>query len=149
MLWRIRAAGDVSAEKSASRIHVVGAAIVRDGRCLITQRGPAMSSPGKWEFPGGKLHPGEAAEAALAREIKEELNLDIKVGALLGTGTASDGRNRTIFLEVYTATIKNGSLKLVEHADSVWISAQQIDQFDWTEADRPILSALQSLLETA
>lgn len=126
----------------------MGAAIIKDGRCLITQRGPAMSSPGKWEFPGGKLNRGESAGAALTREINEELNLDIEVGALLGTGTASGGHNRFIFLEVYTATIKSGTLKLVEHADSVWISAREIDEFDWTDADRPILSALRDSLES-
>ena len=58
-------------------LEVVGAAIVRDGRCLVTRRGPAMSAPLKWEFPGGKVEPGESHHQALVREIKEELDVEV------------------------------------------------------------------------
>ena len=61
-------------------IHVVGAAIIEDGKILCAQRGPSMSLPLKWEFPGGKIEPGESPEEALAREIKEEINCSIEIG---------------------------------------------------------------------
>ena len=71
-----------------SSLLVVGAAIARGKKCLVTQRGPGMSLAGKWEFPGGKVESNESPRAALAREIVEELGLRISVGELLGTGTA-------------------------------------------------------------
>ena len=119
-----------------SAIRVVGAAIVREGACLVVQRGPGMSLAGKWEFPGGKVEVGESAPGALAREILEELGLEIVVGEHLGTGRATVGVKR-IVLEVYGATIAGGSLELREHSSAVWASAEQLRAFDWAEADIP------------
>lgn len=62
------------------RIRVVGAVIVSGGEVLAAQRGASMSLPGLWEFPGGKVEAGEAPQAALRREIREELSVDIRVG---------------------------------------------------------------------
>src|SRR6188768_2938488 len=117
-------------------IHVVGAAIAHGKKCLVTQRGPAMTLAGKWEFPGGKVEPGEAAPAALAREISEELNLSIAVGELLGTGQAKIGTN-VITLDVYGARIESGTLVLREHSQAQWVEAEALADFDWAEADVP------------
>jgi 8-oxo-dGTP diphosphatase len=117
-------------------IHVVGAAIAQSNKCLVTQRGPGMSLPGKWEFPGGKVEVGESAAAALVREIYEELGLDIAVGALLGTGSAKVGI-KLVKLEVYGARITGGTLALREHAQAIWASADDLIAFDWAEADIP------------
>ena len=122
-------------------VHVVGAAILRAGKCLVTQRGPAMSLPGKWEFPGGKVELGETPEAALRREIAEELGLDVQVHELLGTGTATAG-NKLITLDVYAASVSSGALVLREHARAVWASAEELYGFDWAEADVPSLAAV-------
>lgn len=130
-------------------IHVVGAAVIDGSQCLITQRSPEMSSPGKWEFPGGKVKAGESPESALAREILEELNLTIEVGTYLGNGRASAGNGVIISLDVYAATIIGGTLQLAEHSDHAWIDAQQLGDFDWADADRPILNLLRCLLEEA
>ena len=69
-------------------IHVVGAAIMHEGRCLVAQRGLQMSDAGLWEFPGGKVEPQETAAQALTREIEEELGLALAFGSLTYLGTA-------------------------------------------------------------
>ncbi len=122
-------------------IHVVGAAIVEGGRVLLTRRSPRMSLAGKWEFPGGKVEAGEAPAAALAREIREELGLEIEVGARLGRGTALHA-GRRIVLEVFLARRTGGHLALVEHEEHGWFTAPELAPLDWPEADLPILPAL-------
>lgn len=67
---------------------VVAAVIERGGRILVSQRGPGGGQPGRWEFPGGKREPGERDDAALVREIREELGVEIEVGALVWTARA-------------------------------------------------------------
>jgi 8-oxo-dGTP diphosphatase len=119
-----------------SSLHVVGAAIVQGARCLIAQRGPSMTLPGKWEFPGGKVEPGESPTAALTREIAEELGLEIRVGQLFGSGSATVG-TREIALDVYAASVVAGSVTLREHAQVVWASADELSGFDWADADVP------------
>jgi len=128
-------------------IHVVAAAIARSGRCLIAQRGPGMNLAGKWEFPGGKVEPGEGAELALVREIAEELGLRIEVGQLLGRGSARVG-DKLIELDVYAARILAGDVSLSEHARVVWASADELLSFDWAEADVPSVPAVASWLRS-
>jgi 8-oxo-dGTP diphosphatase len=121
-----------------SPLHVVGAAITRGHQCLIAQRGPHGILPGKWEFPGGKVEPGESPTTALAREIAEELGLKIQVERLLANGTASVGA-RVIALDVYAASITAGSVSLREHAQIAWVTADELPHYDWAEADVPCL----------
>lgn len=68
------------------RLHVVGAAIIEHGRCLVAQRRPEMALAGLWEFPGGKVELSELPQSALEREIREELGLAIDVGPWIGRG---------------------------------------------------------------
>jgi 8-oxo-dGTP diphosphatase len=126
-------------------IHVVGAAILERGRCLVARRGPGMSLAGQWEFPGGKVEEGEDARAALAREIREELSLEISVGDLLGIGHVDDGAVR-IRLEVYSATVERGELRLAEHSEARWIAPDEIASLDWAAADRPLLADVHRVL---
>ena len=116
---------------------VVGAAIVRDGRCLVAKRSPTMRAPGKWEFPGGKVEVGETPHDALVREISEELGVTIEVGALLGRGTATP-----IVLDVYLAALVAGEPQATEHAELRWIGPDEVEALDWAEADQPVLSGL-------
>jgi len=128
-----------------SPLHVVGAAITRGHQCLIAQRGPHGSVAGKWEFPGGKVEPGESPTTALAREIAEELNLQITVGPFLARGTATIAP-RLISLDIYAATITSGTISLREHAQFVWATADELANFDWAEADVPCLAAVAAWL---
>ncbi len=127
-------------------IHVVGAAIVAEGRCLIAQRGPQQKLAGKWEFPGGKIEPGESSPVALAREIQEELGFTIAVGALLGTADVVTELGR-IVLQVYAATIVDGSLRVAEHAQVEWVAADALAGFDWAEADVPLIAPVADWLK--
>jgi 8-oxo-dGTP diphosphatase len=104
-----------------------------------------MSLAGKWEFPGGKVEPGELPAAALAREVAEELGLEIEVAQLLGSGGATVGHH-VIHLDVYAATIFSGTVALREHAQIVWASADELPSFDWAEADVPCLLHVQDWL---
>ena len=129
-------------------IRVVGAAILRADSCLVTQRSESMAEPLQWEFPGGKVEPGESPRQALAREIDEELALTIDVGRSLGLGVHA-AKGRRIELEVFVARILSGEIELREHRSFRWIRAPEIDRLDWAAADRPILPALAETLEQA
>lgn len=119
-------------------IRVVGAAIVQGDRCLVAQRGPSQSLAGKWEFPGGKIEAAESPQAALRREIFEELGVVIAVGHALGTGqVVSNGRR--VVLEVFAASIESGAIELREHSQVIWAAASELVGFDWAEADVPIV----------
>ncbi len=123
------------------QIRVVGAAIVKDGRCLVARRGPQMSLPGKWEFPGGKVEEGESPRQALEREILEELGLVIDARDHLATGRASTDR-ATVVLEVYLASVRSGSLQLLEHDEARWVEEPALHELDWAVADLPAVRTL-------
>lgn len=126
-------------------VHVVAAALIEGGRCLVALRAPEMSSPNCWELPGGKVHPGEHPHDALAREIHEELGLIVAALAPLGRGVVPIGA-RTICLDAYLVTRVGGSLEAREHAEVRWISPDEIDQLEWAPGDVPLLGELRKVL---
>ena len=126
-------------------LHVVGAAILSGSRCLVARRGPRMSLAGQWEFPGGKVERGEPPERALAREIREELELEIEVGECLGRGEVRQG-GRTVVLDVYAARAKPGAPRLREHAEVRWVGPGELRALDWAAADVPVLPAVAARL---
>ena len=114
------------------------------GRCLVARRGQGMSSPGKWEFPGGKVEPGERPEAALAREIREELGAAVRVGDWLGRGEAIAG-SRRIVLDVFAAESESAeAFHPAEHSELRWLEASALGELDWAEADIPVLPAVKA-----
>lgn len=129
-------------------LHVVAAAIVHEGRCLVGKRLPGGSAGGCWEFPGGKVETGEAPEDALHREILEELGVHILIGDYMGRGTARGGE-RLIVLDVYSASLASERLpeNTPEHEEIRFISAAEIDEVNWASADLPLLDDLRRLLE--
>lgn len=107
-----------------------------------------MSHPLKWEFPGGKVEPGESPRDALRRELHEELGLDIEVGDHLGRGEGRLGA-RKIVLDVYAAEWTGGAITLGEHLEYGWFGPGQLADLDWPEADRPVLPAVRARLEAS
>ena len=125
---------------------VVGAAIVRDGRVLAARRTRPEAAAGRWELPGGKVEPDEAPDAALRREIAEELGSTIEVtGWLPGRTRIADG----LVLAVATARLVAGepTPEPGEHDAVRWLAADELDDVDWLDSDRPFLPALLELLE--
>lgn len=120
-------------------IKVTCAIIVNaDGLVFAAQRSPTMSLPLKWEFPGGKIEPGETAEACLIREIKEELHVDIEIVASLPANT-HQYPNITIQLIPFVCKIITGEIILKEHQDFKWLCKDELLALDWAEADVPIV----------
>lgn len=113
----------------------VTAAIIRDGdRIFATQRGYGDFKDG-WEFPGGKVEPGETSQEALVREIKEELAADIVVGDLLTT-VEYDYPTFHLSMDCFWASLAEGSeIQLLEHESAKWLSTDNLDSVEWLPAD--------------
>lgn len=129
---------------------VVGAAIL-DGdppgcRVLVTQRAEPPHLAGLWEFPGGKVEPGETEHDALVRECAEELDVVIEVGERLGEDVWLTGARGRWVLRVWTARIVSGTVRLVDHSDARWLAAGELWSVPWIEADAPLVTALETLL---
>lgn len=98
-----------------------------------------MKLPLKWEFPGGKIEANESAEDCIVREIKEELNIEIKLVQALGSFPYSY-ETFNITLIPYIATYVSGEIKLAEHKDYKWLSKEELFALDWALADIPVLN---------
>ena len=125
---------------------VMGAAIIRNGRVLVARRTVPAGLEGGWEFPGGKVEPGEDPHAAVVREIREELGCDVRVtGDLDGAQPVKPGYT----LRVVTAELTGGEPFPHEHDAVRWLAADQLDVVTWLEPDLPFLPELRSRLEAA
>ena len=124
---------------------MVGAAIVRNGRVLAARRTAPASAAGRWEFPGGKVEPGETEAASLVREIEEELGVRITVTRWL-EGAEKVGERYV--LRVAVASLDGGEPAPTEHDQCRWLAIDELLDVDWLDADRPFLTELSGLLRT-
>ena len=125
-------------------INVVAAVIFKDGRVFATQRGYGEFKDG-WEFPGGKIEPGESPEDALRREIREELEVEVNVGELIDT-IEYDYPAFHLSMKCYACTIADGHPHLLEHEAAKWLSSTQLSSVDWLPADITLIPKIAKLL---
>ena len=126
-------------------IKVVAAIIVNDDKIFATQRGYG-DFKGGWEFPGGKVEAGEMPQEALVREIKEELDIVIRVGELIDT-VEYDYPTFHLSMDCFVAKFVSGNLVLKEHAAARWLSKKELDSVEWLPADVVVLDKLREMMK--
>ena len=125
---------------------VMGAAIIHEGRVLTARRTAPRHLAGCWEFPGGKVEPGEDPQAAVVREIREELACEIAVTGML----AGEARIKAGYvLRVATAVLVSGEPVPHEHDAVRWLAADELHLVHWLAPDVPFLAGLPRLLRAA
>lgn len=122
-------------------VRVVAAVIEQDGRFLITQRRPEAVLPLLWEFPGGRVEPGESDTAALQRELAERLGVEIEVKDKLST-QGHDYEGYSVTLVIYSATIAAGEPSCVHVNDFRWVHSSDFDAYDFPPADQATMDKL-------
>ncbi len=115
-------------------IDVTCAIIIKDNKILVTQRSEKMNLPLKWEFPGGKIEENETAEECILREIKEELNIEIKIIRKLEF-RSYNYNIITITLIPFIADFVKGEIILSEHKDYKWLNLEELKNLEWAAAD--------------
>lgn len=123
---------------AAPHVHVACGIIERNGLTLAAQRGPAMSLALKWEFPGGKIDPGESPEDCLHRELREELGIAVTVLERLRTATHRYP-SFSVTLHPMRCAIASGEPTACEHAALAWVEPGRLASLDWAEADLPVI----------
>lgn len=126
-------------------IQVVAAVIRREGLIFATQRGYGPYKDG-WEFPGGKMEPGETPEQALAREIREELDTVIRVEQKVCQVEYDDPAFH-LSMGCYFCAVQSGSLVLKEHESARWLRPEELDAVSWLPADRIAVEEIKKALD--
>ncbi|MFB7233541.1 (deoxy)nucleoside triphosphate pyrophosphohydrolase [Streptomyces sp. NPDC056269] len=117
---------------------VVAGALYDRGRLLAARRSAPVELAGRWELPGGKLEPGESPEAALVRELREELGVEVEPGERIpGEWPLKPG----YVLWVWTARLLSGEPRPLEDHDALrWLTRSELDSVDWLDQDRPAVA---------
>jgi len=131
-------------KKNMETIRVVAAVIRSENRIFATARGYG-DFKGQWEFPGGKIEPGETSEAALVREIKEELDTEIRVGEFIHT-IEYDYPTFHLSMDCFWCEIINGNLVLKEAEDAKWLEKDQLYDVKWLPADMKLIGIIEKCI---
>jgi len=123
----------------------VAAVIITDGRVLACERSAPPEAAGRWEFPGGKVEPGEGLEECLRRELVEEMGVGIRVGRPL-TPATHEYPSFIVTLYPYVCSIVSGEITLFEHSAVSWLPAATMHELDWADADFPVIAEYQRSL---
>jgi 8-oxo-dGTP diphosphatase len=123
-------------------IDVTAALMIENGRVLIARRRPGASQAGLWEFPGGKVRPGESRAQCLEREIQEELGIRIAVEEFFGESVYAY-EDKTIRLLAYRVRKEGGEMALNDHAELAWVALGDLGRYRFCPADQPFVETLQ------
>ncbi|ANU27130.1 (deoxy)nucleoside triphosphate pyrophosphohydrolase [Planococcus versutus] len=123
------------------RLHVVGAVIIKEDKILCAQRGMKKSLPGLWEFPGGKIEEAETPQAALKREIQEEMHCHVEIGEQV-EHTVYEYDFGIVHLTTFYCQLVEGTPQLTEHIAIKWVNVHELDQLAWAPADIPAIEKL-------
>ena len=126
-------------------VRVVAAIIIENDKVIATQRGYGEFKDG-WEFPGGKIEPGETPEEAIVREIKEELDTEVEVIELLDT-VEYDYPNFHLSMGCFICKIKSGDLVLKEHEAAKWLTKDTLGSVEWLPADMGLVREIEKYLK--
>lgn len=126
-------------------LRVVTAAIFKENKLLICQRSEKMILSGYYEFPGGKVESGESDDEAVAREIKEELDMIVEVGELIAQ-TSYEYEDFSLDLLTYKCKTDDKP-KMIEHSDMKWIAVSELDRYSFPPANTPIISKIKEMYE--
>lgn len=133
--------------RMSSVIRVVAAVFCSEDKVLACRKAPGKSLAGLWEFPGGKIEPGETAKKALIREISEELSVSAVIGEKITT-TIFEYDFATIELTTFFCTITDGALALTDHDEARWVTTEEAGQLPWAPADIPAVEKVVKHLES-
>lgn len=122
-------------------IKVTAAILVKDNTIFIAKRGPEGRFAHRWEFPGGKIEPGESPEECLAREMTEEFGIDVSVGDFF-TESLHTFPGGQILVHAFYCSWVGGSIRPVEHEEYRWVAACDLGVYDFAPADVPIAAKL-------
>lgn len=134
--------------KTVRVVAAIAKAVNEEGETIIftTQRGYGEFKGG-WEFPGGKIEPGETPEEALIREIKEELETEIRVGNLIDT-IECDYPTFHLSMDCFWAEIASSNLVLKEHEAAKWLTKEELDLVDWLPADITLIDKIKQYMQS-
>ncbi|WP_226665738.1 8-oxo-dGTP diphosphatase MutT [Microbulbifer aggregans] len=125
-------------------VHVaVGVVRRADGRILLAKRPDHLHMGGRWEFPGGKVEDGETVQQALARELREELAIDIQALSAL-IEVRYEYPEKTVLLDTWEVTEFSGEARGVEGQSLAWVAVDDLSQYEFPDANEPIVAAVQS-----
>ena len=125
-------------------VFVVAGAIVKDGKVFAAQRGNKGKTAFMFEFPGGKIEPGETPEQALARELREELSINVEVHELI-TAIVDEYEDVILHIDTYRCTLISGTPTLSEHIAMAWSNKEELDNLEFSPADKPTLEKIKNL----